>query len=350
MDDLLYDVYKAYRAGLLGWAEAETPLKEAGFPELLQQRLESRIPESKRLTLRTIWDANKSGLKAARQGELEEAAELFQQSRNTIEAPETAVEVALLGLSSLEAAQAYLDYRYRDYQGAQDRVFRAMDADLELELNYDYRVLQLHRIQAAHNFMRVHLRSKRPAQAMRLGGAIIGYLEGQRRDLPIHHTWNRTNLTFSNTLLSTMIAQIAKEAALALFDLELEEGWIPFYEGLNHNPRTREDDEVVHGKIQDWIVLRQARAEGDHEAYLRALAHFLAQTPQNVSSIWYATLVDFLEYCAEQPGVMAAQITKVLTADAKKWPHLHPHLKQRLNLPVAGHELVTAQKPGVGAY
>ncbi|CAM2006643.1 hypothetical protein [Acanthopleuribacter pedis] len=350
MDDLLYDVYKAYRAGLLGWAKAEAPQKEPRFPELLQQALEARIPEDLRQVVRAMWDTNKAGLEAARHGELEEAAELFQQSRDTIEAPETKREIALLGLSSLEAAQAYLDYRHRDFQGAQNRVFAAMDADLELERQYGYRVLQLHRIQAAHNFMRVHLRSKRPAEAMRLGGAIVGYLEGRRRDLPVHHTWNRNNLTFTNTLLSNMIAQVAKEAALALFDLENHEGWVPFYEGLQQNPELIDDAQVVHPKVFDWVKVRQARAQGDQTGYLKALIQFLTHTPQGISAIWYATLIDFMNDCATQPGEMAAQITKVLNADAKKWPNLHPYLKKRLDHPVEAHEFAGAQTPGVGAY
>jgi len=160
-------IFQAYRAGLL-----RKPGKESrnrpNYPMLLSLVVRERFSLKQRAIFRRIERASWQGLCAARAGEPELAGRHFELAQKELDRLDIATECRLLGTSVLRAAQAYLDYRESRFEEARKRIFTAMDADLALGQDEAFSVLELHRIQTAHNLMRIDLRAGSPERALAL--------------------------------------------------------------------------------------------------------------------------------------------------------------------------------------
>jgi len=321
------EIFRAYRAGLLRSQGGEAGRK-ASYQRLLSLVVWDRLPLQQRMALRRIERASWQGLCAAREGDPERAKRCFKLGQEELDRAGIALECRLLGSSTLESARAYLDYREGSFEQARRRTFAAMDADSALEQDDAFSVLEFHRLQAAHNLMRIDLRVGSPERALALFADILGYLEGQTDGLPVHGPWRKRALEQAPRLLRrTMIAQVANEAAVALTDAAGAEGWLALYENVKAWLYACRG--AIHPRVLQWIKVKAALTSKDWQGYLCLLFDFLPLGREDISSVWYSCVIEFLDLCRTQDFPFP-EISKEILRDAVQWPAVPPVLRSCL--------------------
>lgn len=321
-------VFLAYRTGLLRKPQRDSGSKSS-FHRLVALVVCDRFPLRQRAALRRVERASWQGLCAAREGDAERAVRAFETGQQELERAWISPECRLLGSSVLESAWAYLEYREGRLEQARRRAFSAMNADSFLEQDEAYSVLELHRIQAAHNLMRIDLRAGEPERALALAGDIFGYLEGQLDSLPVHGPWRQKAIWQAPRILRrTMIAQVANEAAVALLGFVGNEGWLALHRRVR--PWLNACRSGIHPRVLQWLKLKEALASEDWQSYLVLLRDILPAGREDIPSIWYSCVLDLLEFCQVQ-GPQYAHISTRILRDAVKWPAVPPVLRSCLN-------------------
>lgn len=314
-------VFQAYREGLL----KKIPARRS--PQiLLIHILLNRYPLRERLYLRRILKQSCLGVSEARRDHLDEATRLLAVGRVALGCPELSEEGRRLGISMLESAQAYLCYREGKFEEAKGRVCLAMDMDLILEQDEDYAILEMHRIQAAQNLVRIDLRAGFPERAFALAGCILAYLEGSTDRLPVHCSWQQETLRrIPLWNRRAMAAQIANEAAVSLHQWPGLVRWDAFYR------RTCPGGALsLHSQIRQWLQVKQAFGQSDDNGYFALLIDFLRSGRSDIAPIWYSSLIDFLSFCDQEGSQPALRVRDRILRDAPKWPFVPAALQSCL--------------------
>jgi hypothetical protein len=313
-------VFRAYRSGLLRRSGPETG-RNLSFQVLISLVSRDLFPVRERVRFRRIWNASWHGLSAARAGHLEEAMRLFAIGEEELAAVEMGSGCWLLGLSILESARAYLDYREGRFELARERTYAAMDADSTLEQRGAYGLLELHRVQAVHNLMRIDLRAGEASRAFSLAGDILIYLEGHRESLPVHRDWRKRWLQQApHALRRKLIAQVADEVALALVANVESNGWETFSARISS--WMCQAKVGLHPRVFLWIQVKAARVAGDASGYLDRLCDFLSGGREDIPALWYSCMIDFLEFCDVENSSQSRYVKAAVLRDTAKWPAL----------------------------
>jgi hypothetical protein len=322
-------LFQAYRAGLLRrsepWERRSRP-----FDFLLKQVLSSKIRLAYRRTVYRVWRLSTEGVRLSRERKLEEAEARFTESWTALRTLEGSESARLIALTVLEAAHAYFEYKKGDFDGARARVFNSMEADLRLERDEDFALLEMHRVQSAQNLARIDLRMGQPERALRLAGQIIGYLEGLLAELPVHHSWEGSKRLsrMPLSLRHALVAQVTNEAVLAASAVRIDFRNVRngFYE--DYIARLQ----VVYPPLRLWLLANQALRGGDRGGYLRLMAEFLPTGRAQAQALWYSALLDLLALCRESDDPISRRLEQLILQDAKEWRDLPAAFRPRLGL------------------
>lgn len=120
--------------------------------------------------------ATRSALEAARQGELDAAADLLGTSARLSSAAGLG-DGPTLALDSMRlAAVAYLRYRQERFADAEETISAAMAADARLIVDHGVVTMGAHLVQLGHNLIRVAIRSGDEPRATALADDMLSYL------------------------------------------------------------------------------------------------------------------------------------------------------------------------------
>ena len=323
-------IFKAYRTGLMKKPEPSLG-RNPDFQRLISLVILDRFPLRERIRFRRIWNASWLGLSAARDGRLEDARKLFEIGGEELAGVGPGSSGRLSGLSILESARAYLDYREGRFEQARARTYAAMSADSRLEQDGAYGMLELHRIQAAHNLMRIDLRAGEPLRALSLAGNILGYLEGYLAVLPVHRDWRQRWLAQTPYVLRRrMIAQVTDEVAMALVANQEEEAWEAFLASVE--PWLHTAKAGIHPQARLWIETTAARFAGDSLRYVALLGDFLAAGRNDVTALWYSCITHFIDFCGIENSPLSRYVKAAILKDSPKWPAVPQAFRSCLNL------------------
>ena len=323
-------IFKAYRTGLLKKPKPSLG-RNPDFQRLISLVVLDRFPLRERICFRRIWNTSWLGLSAVRDGRLEDAGRLFKTGEEELARVGPGSSGGLLGLSILESARAYLDYREGKFEQAQARTHAAMRADLMLEQDGAFGMLELHRIQAAHNLVRIGLRAGEPLRALSLAGNILGYLEGHLAVLPVHEDWRQRWLEQTPCILRRrMIAQVTDEVAMALVANQEEEAWEAFFASVE--PWLHAAKAGIHPQARLWIETTAARFAGDSLRYVTLLGDFLAAGRNDVTALWYSCITHFIDFCDIENSPLSRYVKAAILKDSAKWPAVPQAFRSCLNL------------------
>lgn len=323
MDKNLSDrLFKAYRAGLLRPPQAKES-RARQFDFLFRQVFWLKIPVHERLPVWKSWRLSSQGLRESREGRLDAALATFRDCRTELETRELSPAGRLLAATFLESAHAYFEYKRGEFDLARARILNAMEADLELERDPDFSLLELHRIQLAQNLMRIDLRAGEPKRALVLAGQLLAYTAGLVGELPVHHSWQGERLLARapRSPRRALIAQIANDVAQAFpyFPAaHLEEEFLANARIEDYLDRPH----VVHEQFRLWLLAKQAFHQEDRDRYLQLLLEFLPTGRTGIQAMWYAAVIDLLALCRELDGGAARDLERGILRDAGKWSHL----------------------------
>lgn len=330
----LYRVFSAYRQGIVRKAvsgeRTSSPRRRLDFDRLASCACLGLSSPQERLASRGAELAARRGFLAAHDGKLELARENFAAAWQLWgELKESFCRTRLEGI--IEAYEAYLEYRLSDRCQARRRLEHALDSSLLLEIRYGITLFELHRMQLGHNLARVDWRFGFHEEAFVLAGALVGYLQGRRRDLPFHRDWRADRMRSCPAYLrQVMVVQIAGEAINHLVTRPETAYWETFLDEA-----AIDDDEsgsrfFADPRLWRWLWARRARLEGDHRQYLETLEEILPAGPRGLGILYYAVLVDFAELCASDASIAARKVVGFLARDAAKWKSFPALLARRL--------------------
>jgi hypothetical protein len=334
LDTLLLAVFHAYRGGLLRQHQPPSPMPPRDFDALLFLGTIGWVPPESRRQLRELDQACGEGLAAARQGLLAESAGHYQRAGEHLDRLREGPRPPwLLGFATYQSGVAYLDFRRGSPRQARERLDLAMDSALKLERS-GLPVMQMNRIQQGHNLSRIEMRLGRRDSAIELAAALLAYMEGQIDDLPYHRNWWPKGLqAVPRSVQETMIHQILGETAGCIVTGEApSEEWSVLIE----TSRLRGDPETaVSPQAQYALRAQRNRLRNDPEGYLRDLERFFNFGIRHCHRLWYAVLVEWVDFCREVDTRCALQVRDAILRDAAKWKGLPLSLRDRLDPPAA---------------
>jgi tetratricopeptide (TPR) repeat protein len=329
LDIALVGAFQAYRQGLLRQPQRIAPIPPRDFDALKFLGTVGWVPLEERLHVHKLHLACGKGLSASRQGCLDEALDHYDQAKQQLDRLEGSQLAWLLGVSTYEAGIAYMDFRHGCIERAQESLNRAMNADLQLE-RAGLPVMQMHRIQQGHNLARMDLRLGRREVAIKLGGMLFAYLEHRVEVLPYHRDWNSKLLqAVPRSLLQAMIHQIIGETAGSLVTgaASVEE-WRVLIEACR---LCRDPETTVFPQVQYALQAQHERLKGTQEEYLHNLERFFRFGIRDCHLLWYAIMIEFVNFCGELDTRRSWEIRGVILRDSAKWKGLPLLLRNRLN-------------------
>lgn len=332
LDTLLLAAFHAYRRGLLRQPQTPSPMPPRDFDALLFLGTIGWVPPESRRQLRDLDQACGKGLTAARQGLLPESAGHYQRAEEHLgrlrEGPRPAW---LLGFATYQSGVAYLDFRRGSLRQARERLDLSMDSALELERS-GLPVMQMNRIQQGHNLSRIEMRLGRRDSAIALAAALLAYLEGQIDDLPYHRDWWPKGLqAVPRSVQETMIHQILGETAGYIVTGEApSKEWSALIE---ISRLRKEAGTAVSPQAQYALRAQSNRLMGDAEGYLRELERFFRLGIRHCHRLWYALMVELVDFCREVDTRRSRQVRDVILRDSARWKNLPLFLRDRLDRP-----------------
>ena len=324
-------VFKKYREGLLKIDLAKSGSRQLDFQSLLFQTIDTRLSFAERLSLRSICESSAQVLSTTRADLFGKASIFLRNGQAEIKRIEGCAECWLLGTSILESASAYMEFRQGRFEEARRRTLVSMDADLALEQEHAYGLLEMHRIQSVNNLMRIALREGDAERALALAGRIVAYLDGRAAGLPVHHSWlSKTLYEVPKVLRRAMMAQVANEAVLALHALpNSNKNWQHFYEPLEGQD-TITKCSSPHPRILQWVHAKDAFARERWDLYLDQISLFLPGGREDIAPIWYSCVIDFLEFCRLIDTHLSRYVRSAILRDSAKWPSVPVALRSLL--------------------
>lgn len=311
-------LFGAYRTGLLFRDPEHVRPPKPTFYRLMMDDVLGRLSLRERLTFRKSYRASREGLAFARQKDLAAAEDCFAASRAVLDRDRAGEAARLLSLSFLEAALAFFEAQRGRLDEARACVAAALDCDLELETEHGFECLELHRVQAADNLMRIELRAGEIERGLALAGSVVAYADGQASSLPLHHGWRPDLMRkIPISLRRGAMAQIVNQLALAFPECPGPGVWGRLV-GVLGPPTSA----TIHPRVRQWILIRQARARGDEARYLDLLLELLPGGRSFFPAAWFAAVLDLASYCGELGTDDGALVRRAILRDVKHWPDL----------------------------
>jgi hypothetical protein len=304
-----------------GAAQTSPIVPDDAFNIALYQRLEQRLSLSEQLLLRRALGDRDAGLYAARHDRFAIAAQLFREARQALLSPILSAEAKLMHQSLLYQSETYLDYRQSQFDRVREKIAAAIAIDIQLEDQYGYGILHLHRIQLLHNLVRLEMRCQDRHRALGLAGELLAYLTGIQETLPIGQAWSHARVQAQPLeLVELMLAQIVGEIAfmLAVDDHNCPDDLPAAITATIADPRIATIGLTCH----HWLQLKQAFLHQDYQRFLTQSSRFLAL--KSIPILWYAVIVDLLRLCQQWDSPMARCLKATIVQTEVDRAHLIP--------------------------
>ena len=322
-------IFKAYRTGLLRPSNSAGGELHASFSKCVQQTLMARVPLPERLRLHKIFQCCRTGVAAVREERYEDARQTFEEGRELL-GTGMSVEATLVGKSFLYSMSAYLAYALGDVEEARKNIYTTLDTDVTLEEQPGYDVFQMHRLQALLNLIRVELQARRCKEAFVLSGEVVAFLEGYNASIGVHRSWRPESfLGLPRRFPRIMLVEIVEEVSRSFTGTERSEHWEVFTRAA-HLEEYSMAPQPLHRRVRDWLLLKDAYLGGRDLEFLERLLTFLPQGMEDIRGIWYASMVDLLDFCLKGSDKMGRYTAQAILRDSIKWPRVPKALKKRL--------------------
>ncbi len=320
--ELIQNTLESYRLGYV----KRIQITQNDFGKLFyddwQTFIETRLPLTDQWLLNRLDKIRIRGLNAARQGDLITAEQYFTSARVRLQLDKLSPQGSLLYKSSLERAQAYVDYRRGDFDQARNRTSEALAAYVFLEEEYGYEILFLRRLQLVCNLVRLEARCLCYERVIELACQILSYLEGTSEVLPIPGSWGRERVACqSPELVAATFALVTGEVAeiLAGKDRQLVSDLFAVASGHLHLQAS--NNRHCHPGAYSWLLVKQAFVNNDVPKFLELASHFLAEGRADIPLLWYATVIDLVRLCNELNLPNIELVKQEIAREAVTWEY-----------------------------
>ncbi len=287
-----------------------------------QTFIETQLPLTDQWLLNRLDKIRIRGLNAARQGNLITAEQHFTAARVRLQLDKLSPQGSLLYKSSLERAQAYVDYRRGHFDQARNRTSEALAAYVFLEEEYGYEILFLRRLQLVCNLVRLEARCLCYEHAIELACQVLSYLEGTSEVLPIPGSWGHERVACqSPELVAATFALVTGEVAEILAGKDRQLASNLFAVASDHLHLQANDNRHCHLGAYSWLLVKQAFVNNDVPKFLELASHFLAEGRADIPLLWYATVIDLVRLCDELNSPNVEFVKQEVAREAVTWEY-----------------------------
>ncbi len=239
-------------------------------------------------------------LYAAREGRLHSANTLLDEVRRLIAAPATDPSARVFAEAFLHAVAAYVSYRRHNWEDTYQHLRLALERDDAL-IAQNLCILEMHRVQIGHNWMRVLARQMDDSVAAALGVALIEFVRsgGEAELWPEELCYGTKGRSVDwnaipDELIYAMEEQLTCELAVCLARLEVE-CHAKLLSKLVDNGST------PSSAAELFIHMKSALARGRRNAFMDAAPEFLEGGRSASTFLWEALVYELLR-CDDHPN------------------------------------------------
>lgn len=330
MHSYFWRSFHRYRSGLLGRTKPAANIRKLDHPftVLLGFQTTDLVPMRQRLLKRRVNRSTFDGLQLSREGQLQSAREKFERGLSVMSQMEAGPGRYLVEAFH-EAAWAYLDYREGCPERALQRVSHALDLDRLLEREYGFGILQLHRVQLAHNHSRVGMRFGPKDKALKLCGELMNYLVAGPPP-SFDKNWDREGLqSIPLARRAGMLDQVGSESICQLVVSSSDEYWQTFYKYFGRPWPESTRVGLSSSRALRWFEAKDAQLNGDLYRYFELFDSVVAEGVGNQPGLFFGAMLDFARLCRnEGPSEVLDWVLK----DSRKWKGVPAFLRAALEV------------------
>jgi hypothetical protein len=209
-DALLERVRESYRAGLGRPVRRGRNLEQV-YDTLQVLAMADRLPVKEITTLGKATDPRERGLKAARNGQLEEGAGLIAESRRIYGSARLSREAADYAETFQTAAESYIEYRSGDYAAADASMMRSLQLCEDLA-NAFGDSFEMRRVHLARNVARIRAFAGDRNQGLRISAKLLQYIGSRESAWPLPYSGPPRRRLLPDDAAMFMLDQVLAEA------------------------------------------------------------------------------------------------------------------------------------------
>ena len=307
---LFADARQAYQEGRERDSHLSAAASGVSFDAHLERSIGERLRIEEELLLRASSVTRRRALVEARRGHLFIARQALWESQSIAYSECLSEEARLIITSFNNAVEAYMQYKDSKFAAAIDLVYDALGRDYILVTRFGYGILILHRVQLAHNLMRIYLRQGRTQAAIELACGLLRYVEGDPRGWQVPASESAGDpAELPSDLCGAMFVQVVGELAILLARKSRRDAaaiLAPLIPIAKANVELRSD---AHSRARQWLRIKLNWTQGRHEDFLAAAIPFIYEGRGEVALLWKLLVEDMLEcsLCFDSPQTYALQ-------------------------------------------
>jgi len=235
-----------------------------GIGALLDEELALRVAPDEVETLLDYAEAREAGLVAAREGRIADTRPALRSARALARSPLLSEGTTMLATALLEPVEAYVEYRCGRYGRARALLLHASSLDGILARDHGYTFTSAHRLQIAHNLVRLESRTGDVVRAVELAAALLDYIELRVERVPEAVVSPREDLdAVPVELLEFYFEEIAAEVADLLAD-RLDAAAAALFEPLRvHVGGSGCGDRGFATAAHEWLTQKSLAFDGE---------------------------------------------------------------------------------------
>ncbi len=316
-EELVHEVLDAFSEGSARPVVHSEASSGRAYETVFQATLNARLPPEDASYFWKCLGRRQEALEAARNNQLDTASRKFALLRQEISAAALAEESRLFLQVFLEAAEAYLYYRSAQYERGRELLLHASALDHLLAERFGYHMMSAHRLQLAHNLLRLHNRRGESRQVVEIGAAFLDYLELRTDTVPAALGSPRALLdSVPVGIASYYFDKICSECALVLAgsnDDRVEK----LFCLLAHHARPQHHPDEFGRMAHEWLRLKSLALSGDAITALTAGLETLRKGRRSEPLLWFATIIDVAALCRSFESDGNAVATEMIRMAAK---------------------------------
>lgn len=280
-----------------------------------------------------------AALKACREGKYGIAEYLFHDIEKLLQTDMLPPMMRLMIQSTYEAAVAYLDYRCGRFEIGTAHIYRVLAYDETLEETYGLTSFHLHRIRQLLNLLRLKRRQGDGQEVIRLGVALMDYLEQKTSSLPFPTTWNSQCLNHLPLLAKNFLFE--QTMCEVMFLIVCQENHYPHWltQISGHTTVAASSHCQLSPLAHRWLQAKQALQAHHFDAFCERALPLITAGPTGSNWLWYGLIMDVVLLCKDLTSESAELLLQVISEDMLTWrwsklPPTWKHIFETMSLRV----------------
>jgi hypothetical protein len=297
LHDLVSKTISSYRHGQSRASALRIMTNEQYINQYLQQ-LAKRLSSFETSILFKAAELQGHGVTLAKSGDIHNGGKALDAAREIYVETNLSREALITIESYQAAADAYLQYKRKEYSEARASVVAALKACQILRDEYGQNLVELRWLQLVRNIIRVESVAGNLSEAMRLASSTLRYIESGNECWP-----------FPELPLLTMPEPLALEEKLVVIDSILGEDIAPLLANPKDTARQllkvsesclfKRDTDSKFAQVHIWLAAMRASVEEDLVDFLHNAILFFSEGPGYLNQAWRKMVQNFVQICME---------------------------------------------------